>query len=61
MADFEVFNPNSGLTLGVYPGGTDQDAILACVKDAGYASIEDMEASLETDCELMAQAVGASQ
>jgi hypothetical protein len=55
MVKYEVSNPTSGQVLGVYEGATDRDAIDACVKDAGYDSIEDMERSLGQPCELVAE------
>ena len=57
MAHYEIHNPNSGQSLGVYEGATERAAIEACVKDAGYDSIEDMEQRLDSKCELAATLV----
>lgn len=57
MSQYEVSNPTSGQVLGVYAGATDREAIEACVKDAGYDSIEEMERSLGQPCELIAEVV----
>lgn len=54
MARYEITNPKSGHSFGIYEGATEREAIEACVKDAGYASIEDMERRLEQTCELIA-------
>lgn len=54
MARYEVTNPKSGHSFGIYEGATAREAIEACVKDAGYESIEDMEQRLERPCELTA-------
>ena len=56
---YEVFNPKSGHIFGVYEGATQRDAIEACVKDAGYSSIDDMEDSIGQGCELHAERMSA--
>lgn len=57
MTDFHVFNPQ-GVNLGIYSADSADDAIEACVRDAGYVSVEDMERRLGEACELEAVAVG---
>lgn len=56
MTTYTVFNPQ-GATMGDYEGETARDAIEACVRDAGYESIEQMEATLGRECELEATEV----
>lgn len=51
---YTVYNPLSGQDLGTYEADSPQGAILACVKDAGYDSIEHMEESLGQGSELCA-------
>lgn len=41
-------------SLGVYEGDTPEEAILACVRDAGYASVGAMEEALGEPCDLLA-------
>lgn len=54
MTRFTVTNTSSGHSFGTYEAKSAEEAIEACVKDAGYASIEDMERQLESPCELQA-------
>jgi len=54
MNNYEVSNTTSGHSFGVYEGATESDAIEACVIDAGYKSIAEMEARLNLPCELVA-------
>jgi hypothetical protein len=43
--------------FGVYEGCSEIDAINKCVQDAGYASIQDMENRLDTECEIQARKI----
>ena len=55
---FTVFNPNSGLDLGVYEAETEAQAIDLACKDAGYEGTEDACQRLGIaldELELMAQ------
>lgn len=54
MTKFRVYNP-TGVDLGVYVADTAEAAIEACVRDAGYASVEDMEHQIDQPCELQAK------
>jgi hypothetical protein len=54
---FEVFNPHSGHSFGTYEADTEVHAIEACVRDAGYESIEDMERRLGQECDLRADVI----
>jgi hypothetical protein len=54
---FRVYNP-LGADLGVYSADTAQAAIEACVRDAGYDSIDDMENRLAEQCDLEAVEAG---
>ena len=56
MTQFQVLNP-TGVALGVYEAATADAAIEACVRDAGYDSVADMEARLDQPCELEAREV----
>jgi hypothetical protein len=49
MPFFRIHNPAAGLDLGVYPGATGDDAILACITAAGYDSIADMGDDIAPD------------
>ena len=52
---YEVINPDSGQSLGVYDAENEEQAIEACVRDAGYRSVDDMLQQLGHDrCELRA-------
>jgi hypothetical protein len=53
MTQFRVFNPQ-GADLGIYSADSAEGAIEACVRDAGYDSVEDMERRLGQACELEA-------
>ena len=52
-ARFRVFHPQ-GADLGIYWADSAEGAIEACVRDAGYDSVEDMERRLGQACELEA-------
>jgi anti-sigma regulatory factor (Ser/Thr protein kinase) len=54
MTSYEIINTTSGHSFGVYEGATEQEAIEACVRDAGYKSTEDMQQQLGQPCELVA-------
>lgn len=54
MSRYNVFNAQSGHSFGTYAGATGREAIEACIKDAGYDSIEDMERRLNRKTELQA-------
>jgi hypothetical protein len=57
MTQFRVFN-SQGADLGIYSAESAEGAIEACVRDAGYGSIEDMERQLAQSCELEAVEAG---
>lgn len=40
MTSWEIENRTSGVVLGVYEGETEQDALRALARDAGYADHE---------------------
>ena len=54
MTAYEVLNPVSGVSFGTYEADNPADAIEACCKDAGYASAEDAENTLERPTQLVA-------
>ena len=54
MSKYEVSNTTSGHSFGVYEAASAEAAIEACVIDAGYKSVAQMEETLETECELVA-------
>lgn len=56
MPFYLVYSPVH--TYGTYEGATERDAIEACVRDAGYRSIEDFECQLEMPCLLEATEQG---
>lgn len=57
MKHFEIFNPASGHSFGIYEAQTEEDAIAACVKEAGYLSVAEMLRSVgQLTCELQATA-----
>lgn len=49
MPFFRIHNPAAGLDLGVYPGATADEAILACIRAAGYDSIADVDDDIAPD------------
>lgn len=54
MPFYEVINRRSGHSFGVYEAADEHAAIEACVKDAGYESVADMQETLGQQCELEA-------
>jgi len=56
MSEFIVFNPQ-GTALGSFEADSAEAAIEACVRDAGYDSVSDMEDRLSQPCELQAERV----
>lgn len=54
---YEVTNSKSGHSFGFYAGTSAEDAIEACVHEAGYSSVAAMCATLETECELSAERI----
>ena len=53
MGTYEVFSEHHW--FGGYEADSEIEAIEACVRDAGYESIADMEKQLDQPCELMAR------
>ena len=45
MRTYEISNTIGGVILGVYEGETEQDALDAMARDAGYKDAADMEAA----------------
>lgn len=59
MNRYEVYNPESGHSFGIYKAETREEAIEEAVRDAGYKSIADMLDQLgETTCDLEAWEIG---
>ena len=58
MSKYEVSNATSGHSFGVYEAASEESAIEACVIDAGYNRVAQMEDTLETECDLVAVEVG---
>lgn len=57
MNHYEITNKATGFCLGVYEADSHLLAIEACVRDAGYESVADMEQRLGQPCELEAKKV----
>lgn len=57
MSKFEIVNPQSGHSFGVYEAESAEAAIEACCKDAGYDSKAHAESVTGSDSELIAVAV----
>lgn len=53
---YVVYNPR-GIELGVFDGADADEAIEACIRDAGYASKLDMEDTLGHPSELEARLI----
>lgn len=59
MAKFQITSAASSQDYGVFEADTAEAAILACVQEAGYDSIEHMEQVTGRDCSLIAEPAGA--
>lgn len=57
MKTYEVANIRSAQSMGFYPAPSAADAVAACVREAGYQSVEDMQAELQQGCQLQASRV----
>jgi hypothetical protein len=60
VKSYEVCSRSSSHSFGFYLGTSPEDAINACVVEAGYQSIKDMEAQLERPCDLMATRIATA-